>query len=187
MITFFFNLHENLRFQTVFVKKTISNIFLESLGIQCQLRNVIISRGPRFKIFAGPHSRSAKGTSRAPYMHEFSKSTRAWSPGKFLNLDSLKCHFADFGGEILQNSDGQKTTFQHNKANVFALHPEPAWGPPFGPLGLGVACMAGGLISQACPILGSACHAGQVGGPRVLPVRAHSSYATVQSFVKENS
>jgi hypothetical protein len=62
-----------------------------------QWRNVI-SGGPRFKLFEGPASRSAKGTSRAPYMHEFSSGSRACSPGKLsLNLESLKCHFLDFG------------------------------------------------------------------------------------------
>ena len=57
----------------------------------------VISGGPRFKIFEGPPSTSAKGTSRAPYMHEFSRGSRASSPGKVLNLESLKCHFPDFG------------------------------------------------------------------------------------------
>jgi hypothetical protein len=74
-----------------------------------QWRNVT-SGGPRFKIFEGPLVEVPKGTSRAPYMHEFSREYSACSPGKCLNLDSLKYHFPDFGGEILQNSDGQKTT-----------------------------------------------------------------------------
>ena len=65
-------------------------------GRAMQWRNVI-SGGPRFKLFEGHPSRSAKGTSRAPYMHEFSSGSRvSCSPGKFLNLDSLKCHFLDF-------------------------------------------------------------------------------------------
>jgi hypothetical protein len=58
-----------------------------------QWRNVI-SGGPRFKIFEGPLE---EVPSRAPYMHEFSRESRACSPGKFLNLESLKCHFLDFG------------------------------------------------------------------------------------------
>jgi hypothetical protein len=61
-----------------------------------QWRNVI-SEGPQFNIFEGPPSRSAKGTSRAPYMHKFSRGSRACSSRKFLNLDSLKCLFLDFG------------------------------------------------------------------------------------------
>ena len=56
-----------------------------------QWRNVIPG-GPRFKTFEGPLSRS-----QAPYMHKFSRGSRACSPGKFLNLDSLKYHFPDFG------------------------------------------------------------------------------------------
>jgi hypothetical protein len=57
----------------------------------------VISGAPRFKIFEGLASISAKGTSRPPYMHEFFRGSRAGSPGKFLNRESLKCHFPDFG------------------------------------------------------------------------------------------
>jgi hypothetical protein len=72
----------------------VVRILLKSLFDQW--RNVI-SGGPRFKLFEWPPSRSSKGTSRAPCMHKFSSGYRACSLGKFLNLDSLKCHFPDFG------------------------------------------------------------------------------------------
>jgi hypothetical protein len=36
---------------------------------------------------------------------------RAEGPRKFLNLESLKCHFLDFGGRFDRILDGQKTAF----------------------------------------------------------------------------
>jgi hypothetical protein len=116
-----------------------------------QWRNVI-SGGPRFKIFEGLASISAKGTSRPPYMHEFFRGSRACSPGKYLNLESLKCHFLDFGERFYRILMVRKRhcNISETLANVFALQPEP--GRPH-----------------------------LVGGPRVLPVRAHSSYATALS------
>ena len=72
-----------------------------------QWRNVI-SGGPRFKIFGGPASISAKGMSRPPYMHKFFRGSGTCSLGKFLNLEFLK--FPGLWGEILPNSGGQKTT-----------------------------------------------------------------------------
>ena len=108
----------------------------------CQWRNVI-SEGPRFKIFEGPPSRNAKGTSRAPYMHEFSRGSRACSSGKFLNLDSLKCHFLDFGERFHRILMVRKRhcNISEALANVFALSPKPGgphlahwgWGPPGSP------------------------------------------------------
>jgi hypothetical protein len=56
-------------------------------------------------------------------MHEFSKGSRACLLGKFFNLDSLKCHFLDFG-EIFYRI-------------LMVRKRHCAWGPPFGPLGLG--------------------------------------------------
>jgi hypothetical protein len=76
------------------------------VAYELQWRNVI-SGPPRFKIFEGPPSRSAIGTSWATYMHEFSRGSRACSSGKFLNLHSP---FPGLWGEILQKTDGQKTT-----------------------------------------------------------------------------
>jgi hypothetical protein len=35
-----------------------------------------------------------------------------------LNLESLKCHFLDFGGKILHNSDGQKTLVKLVKLSI---------------------------------------------------------------------
>jgi hypothetical protein len=113
----------------------------------------VISEGPRFKIFEGPPSRSAKSTSRAPYMHEFSRGSRACSFGKFLNLDSLKCHFLDFGERfhrILMVRKRHSVTYQRHWP-MFLLY-RLSLGAPIWPVG--------------------------VGGPRVLPVWAHSSYAT---------
>jgi hypothetical protein len=114
-----------------------------------------MSGGPRFKIFEGPPSRSAKGTSWAPYMHEFSRGSRACSSGNFLNLDSLKCHFLDFGGRFYRILMVRKRhcNISEALANVFALSPKP--GAPIWPI--------------------------EVGGPRVLPVWAHSSYVTARS------
>ena len=105
-----------------------------------QWRNVI-SGGPRFKIFEGLASISAKDTS-------FFRGSGSCSPGKFLNLECLKCHFPDFGGRFYRILMVRKRHCNiSEKANVFTLQPEP--GRPH-----------------------------LVGGPRVLPVRAHSSYAT---------
>jgi hypothetical protein len=107
-----------------------------------QWRNVI-SGGPRFKIFEGPPSRSAKGTSWAPYMHEFSRGSRACSPGKCLNLDSLKFHFLDFGERFYRILLVRKRHCDISEAlaNVFALSPKLGgphldhwgWGPPGSP------------------------------------------------------
>ena len=95
-----------------------------------QWRNVI-SGGPRFKIFEGPPSTSAKGTSRAPYMHEFSRGSRASSPGKVLNLESLKCHFPDFGEwfyRILMVRKRQMCNISEALANVFGGPHLAHWG-----------------------------------------------------------
>jgi hypothetical protein len=104
-----------------------------------QWRNVI-SGGPRFKIFEGPPSRSAKGTSWAPYVHEFSRGSWACSSGKFLNVHSLKCHFLDFGERIYRILMVRKRhcNISEALANVFALSPKPGsphlahwgWGAP---------------------------------------------------------
>jgi hypothetical protein len=107
------------------------------LRYDTQWRNVI-SEGPRFKIFEGPPSRSAKGTSRAPYMHEFSRGSRACSSRKFLNLDSLKCHFLDFGERLHRILMVRKRhcNISEALANVFALSPKPG-GPHSAHWGLG--------------------------------------------------
>jgi hypothetical protein len=112
------------------------------LALQRQWRNVI-SGGPRFKIFEGSPSRSAKGTSWAPYMHKFSRGSRACSSGKFLNLHSLKCHFLDFGERFYRILMVRKRhcNISEALANVFALSPKPGgphlahwgWGPPGSP------------------------------------------------------
>ena len=114
--------------------------------------------------------RRTEGTSRAPYRrhessavpkarverrraHEFSKGSRACSPGKFLNLESLKCHFPDFRerfNRILMVRKRHCNISEASMANVFALQPEPG-GPHLAHWGW---------------------------GPRVCPVRTHSSYAT---------
>ena len=89
------------------------------------------------------HSRSAKSTSCAPYMHKLSKGSRACSHGKFFNLESLKYHFLKLWGENLHNSDGQKTTLQHMKPpwRMFLLY-SLSLGPPFVPLGMGAPGLA---------------------------------------------
>ena len=59
-------------------------------------------------------------------MHEFSKGSRACSPGKFLNLDSLKCHFLDFGERFYRILMVRKRHCDISEAlaNVFALSPK---------------------------------------------------------------
>ena len=96
-----------------------------------------VTSGPPVQNFRRPPSRSAKGTSRAPYMHEFSRGSRACSFGKFLNLDSLKCHFLDFGERFYRILTVRKRhcNISEALANVFSLSPK--LGAPFGPLGLG--------------------------------------------------
>ena len=108
-----------------------------------QWRNVI-SGAPRFKIFEDPLVKVPKARVGAPCMHEFSTGSRACSPGKFLNLESLKCHFPDFGERlyrILMVRKRHCNISEASLANVFALHPEPGgpdlvhwgWGPPGSP------------------------------------------------------
>ena len=122
-----------------------------------QWRNVI-SGGPRFTIFEGPLvEASAKGTSRASYMHEFSRGSIAcmliWKI-----FESLKYHFLDFEERFYRilMVRKQHCNVSEALANVFGLQSEP--GGPIWPIG--------------------------VGGPRVHPVRAHSSYATVGNLSK---
>ena len=65
--------------------------------------------------------------------HEFSKGSRACSPGKFLNLESLKCHFPDFRERfyrILMVRKRHCNISEASLANVFALQLEPG-GPHF--------------------------------------------------------
>jgi hypothetical protein len=65
-------------------------------------------------------------------MHEFSRGARACSAGKFLNLDSLKCHFLDFGERFYRILMVRKRhcNISEALANVFALSPKP--GAPIG-------------------------------------------------------
>jgi hypothetical protein len=132
----------------------LGNLITKQFHCLIQWRNVI-SGAPRFKILEGPPSRSAKGTSWAPYMHEFSRGSRACSSGKVLNLHSLKCHFLDFGERfhrILMVRKRHQCNISEALANVFAELYRLNLGAPIWPI--------------------------EVGGPRVLPVWAHSSYAT---------
>ena len=64
------------------------------------------------------------------------KGSRACSSGKFLNLESLKCHFLDFGERFYRILMVRKRHFNISEAlaNVFALSPKPGgphwgWGP----------------------------------------------------------
>jgi hypothetical protein len=80
--------------------------------------------------------------------------SRACSPGKFLNLESLKCNFPDFRerfNRILMVIKRHCNISEASLANAFALQPETG-GPHLAHWGW---------------------------GPRVCPVRTHSSYATV--------
>jgi hypothetical protein len=65
-------------------------------------------------------------------MHEFSREARACSPGTFLNLESLKCHFLDFGERFYRILMVRKRhcNISEALANVFALSPKP--GAPTG-------------------------------------------------------
>ena len=68
---------------------------------------------------------------------------RACSPGTFLNLDSMKCHFPNFGERFYRILTVRKRHCDISEAltNVFALQPEPGgphlahwgWGPPGSP------------------------------------------------------
>jgi hypothetical protein len=42
-------------------------------------------------------------------------------PGKFWNLESLKCDFKHFGGEILQNSEDYKVHRRHKFSQTFLI------------------------------------------------------------------
>jgi hypothetical protein len=42
-------------------------------------------------------------------------------PGKFWNLESLKCDFKHFGGEILQNSEDYKVHRRHKCSQIFLI------------------------------------------------------------------
>ena len=112
----------------------------EFVGQPSQIRatsGVTLYRGPPLQNFRRPPSRSAKGTSRAPYMHEFSTGSRACSSAKFLNLDSLKCNLLDFGERFYRILMVRKRhcSISEALANVFALLPKP--GGPIWPIGVG--------------------------------------------------
>jgi hypothetical protein len=74
-------------------------------------------------------------------MHEFSRGFRACSREKCLNLESLKCHFLDFGERfytiLMVRKRHCNLISEASLANVFALQPEPGgphlahwgWGP----------------------------------------------------------
>ena len=106
-----------------------------------QWRNVI-SGGPRFKIFEGPLVEAPKARVERCICTSF-LGVRACSPGKFFNLDSLKCHFPDFGERFYRIVTVRKRHCDISEAltNVFALQPEPGgphlahwgWGPPGSP------------------------------------------------------
>jgi hypothetical protein len=113
------------------------NLTLHINEIKLELCNsgVTLYQGaPGSKVSKAPYSRSAKCMSRAPYMHKFSSGSRACSSGKFLNLNSLKCHYLDFGERFYRILMVRKRhcNISEALANVFALSPKPAWGPPLG-------------------------------------------------------
>ena len=107
------------------------------------LTSPLYQGAPGSKFSKAPYSRSAKGTSQAPYMHEFSRG---------IHIDSLKCHFLDFGERFYRILMVRKRHCNISKAlaNVFAQ----SLGAPIWPIG--------------------------VGGPRVCPSEpiVVSSYAT---------
>jgi hypothetical protein len=124
-----------------------------------QWRNVI-SGAPRFKIFEGPPSRSAKGTSWAPYVHEFSRGPGHVHPENFWIYTlwnaiswTLGRDFTEFGW--LENDI---VTYQRPWP-MFLLY-RLNLGAPIWPI--------------------------EAGGPRVLPVWAHSSYATVNGYAEDS-
>jgi hypothetical protein len=109
-------------------------------ALGCGTSGVTFYQGAPVQNFRRPPSRSAKCMSRAPYMHKFSRGSRACSSGKFLNLESLKCHFLDFGERFYRILMVRKRhcNISEALANVFALSPKPGgphwgWGPPGSP------------------------------------------------------
>jgi hypothetical protein len=111
--------------------------------IDCfQWRN-FISGGPRFKIFEAPPLVEVPLNARVERRICTSFLGVQGSPGKFLNLDSLKCHFPDFGERFYRILMVRKRhcNISEALANVFALQPEPGgphlahwgWGRPDSP------------------------------------------------------
>jgi hypothetical protein len=119
-----------------------------------QWRNVI-SGGPRFKIFEGPPSRSAKGTSWAPYMHEFLGGPGHVHPESFWIYTLWNAISWTLGRDFTEFwwSENDIVTYQ-TPWPMFLLY-RLNLGAPIWPI--------------------------EVGGPRVLPVWAHSSYATARN------
>ena len=118
------------------------NLTLHINEIKLELCNsgVTLYQGAPVQNFRRPPSRSAKCMSRASYMHKFSSGSRACSSGKFLSLNSLKCHFLDFGERFYRILMVRKRhcNISEALANVFALSPKPggphwSWGPPGSP------------------------------------------------------
>jgi hypothetical protein len=88
----------------------LPRILCRGTGIKGQCSGVTLYQGAPGSKFSKPPppSRSAKCTSRAPYMHEFSR-----GPGLTRKIFESRLSEMPFPGlweEILQNSDGQKTT-----------------------------------------------------------------------------
>jgi hypothetical protein len=96
-----------------------------SLVVDQEDSGTAISGAPGSKLSKAPlaPSTSAKGTSQAPYMHKFSRGSRACSPGNFLNLDSLKYHFPEFEERFYRILMIRKRhcNISEALANVFAL------------------------------------------------------------------
>jgi hypothetical protein len=70
--------------------------------------------------------------------------------------------FRGLWGEILQNSDGQKTTLWHIRGPSQCFCSTAwAWGPPFGPLGLGAPGFARPEPIVVTPLLWVCIHNGQ--------------------------
>jgi hypothetical protein len=108
----------------------------------------VISTGPRFKIFEGSSSRSAKGTSRAPYMHEFSRGPgHAHARENFWIYSLWNAISWTLGRDFTEFwwSENDIVTYQRSRWPMFLFYSLSHWG----------------------------------WGPRVRPVRTHSSYATV--------
>ena len=92
-----------------------------SLVVDQEDSGTAISGPPGSKLSKGP---LVEGTSQAPYMHKFSRGSRACSPRTFLNLDSLKYHFPEFGERfyrILMVRKRHCNISEALLANVFAL------------------------------------------------------------------
>jgi hypothetical protein len=110
---------------------------LPSISTLWQWRNVI-SGGPRFKIFEGPPLVEVPKARVERRICTSFLGVQGMLIRKSFESRVSEMPFPRLWGEILQNSDGQKTTLWHIRGPGQCFCSTAwAWGPPFGPLWLG--------------------------------------------------